>query len=138
MISHNNLYDPIMYLIKKHMKRKINAAAGGPTGEEGSPFYQKQYIEGYVLERDAKGRVYHVEGWEYIDIALNFADNGLLESVDAVNKLTGKHLQIRLIYDDKKLLIEVQPEIIDEGTGEQTVIDLPNVLNDYYGDPPDD
>jgi hypothetical protein len=138
MISHNNLYDPIMYLIEKYMKRQINAGNGGPTGETGSPFLQKQYIEGYRLERDAKGRLYRVEGWEYIDITLNFAPDGLLESVDAVNKLTGKHLQIRLIYDSKKLLVEVEPEIIDAGTGEQTAIDLPDVFDDYYAEDPTD
>jgi hypothetical protein len=134
MISHNNLFHPVMYLIDKNVKRHFNAMNGGPTGEGGNK-KPGEYIEGIRLERDAKGRLKTVTGWEYLKYDLTYATNGILEKVDVVHQLTGKHLQIRLIYDAKNWLIEVEPEILNEGTGEPGLIDLPNVNDDYYDTP---
>lgn len=130
MNSHNNLYDPIVYLIQKYVKREFNSYYGGPTGQSGAG--KGDYIEGITLQRDDKGRLQTVTGWEYIKYELTYRNDGLLDKVDAIHMITGKHLQIRLIYDNKKLLVEVEPQIMDEGTGDPGRIDLPNVLDDYY------
>lgn len=121
-----------MYLIDKHVKREFNSyQGGGPTGEGGIG-RPGEYIEGIKLERDAKGRLKTVRGWEYLTYELTYSQKGLLERVDVTHNLTGKHLQIRLIYDNKNLLIEVEPEILNNGSGEPGKIDIPNVTEDYY------
>lgn len=127
-ITHNNLYDPVMYLIDKHVKRAFNDFTGGENGNG------KDYIEGVRLERDSKGRLKTVTGWEYLTYELTYKPNSLLERVDVTHSLTGKHLQIRLYFDDRNLLVEVEPEILNEGTGDPGKINLPNVLEDYYED----
>lgn len=129
-LGHNNLYDPIMYLIQKQIKREFNARGGGSTGEGGSSA-PGDYIEPIRLYRDTRGRLNKVEGWEYIDTELTYGENGLLDKVDVKHRLTGKHLQITLKYDDKRLLEEVIPEILNAGSGEAGRINVPNVIEDY-------
>lgn len=126
MIAHNNLYDPVMYLINNSIKRHFNANGG--SGDAGTG---KRYIEGVTLSRDSRGRLKSVNGWEYIDYELNYSVRGLLESVDIKHRLTEKHLQIRLIYDDKQLLIEVEPEIMNPGNGDPGKMDVDDVTEDY-------
>lgn len=117
-----------MYMIDKQVKRHFNAYLGGST-REGNKF--KQYVEPVKLIRDEKGRLATVEGWEYIDYNLNYGDDGILNTVDVTHRLTGKHLQITLKYNDKYLLEEVIPEIIEEGDGDPGSMDVPNVIEDY-------
>lgn len=130
-IGRDNLFHPVMYLIDKNVKRHFNAANGGPTGEGGTGSTNKQYVEPIKLHRDTRGRLSMVEGWEYLDIELTYATNGLLDKVDVKHRLTGKHLQITLKYDGRRLLDEVIPELIDEGTGDPGKIDVPSVIEDY-------
>ena len=136
MINHNNLYHPVKYMIEKQVRRVFSEENGGPIGDGDGSLQAKEYIEGIKLERDARGRLATVTGWEYIKYTLNFANggamNGLLQSVDVVHQITGKHLNIELVYDDKRLLVEVRPKILDDGTGLPGKIDVPNVTTDYY------
>lgn len=128
MLSHNNLYDPIMYLINKQIKRHFNVVNGGHTGEGG---LGKEYLEPIKLVRDQRGRLSSVEGWEYIDYFLDYRQDGLLDFVDVIHRITGKQLRISLKYDDKFMLTEVIPEILEEGEGDAGKIDVPNVIEDY-------
>lgn len=117
-------------MIDKQVKRHFNAAAGGTTGD-GNTKSQVNVIEPIKLHRDSRGRLNLVEGWEYIDIALDYASNGLLKKVDVTHKVTGKHLQLTLVYTSTRLLEEVIPEIMDPGEGEAGEIDVPNVIDSY-------
>lgn len=128
-VTYNNLYDPIMYMIEQHVRREFNDLNGGPTGEKDSVLEHKEYIEGIKLHRDGKGRLQMVEGWFYLDYELSYNDKGLLSTVDARHKLTGKHLRISLLYDDKNILQEVDPEIISEGSGSPGKMNLPDVVS---------
>lgn len=115
-----------MYLIDSSIKRHFNAEHGPSAGGSG----ETHYIEGIKLNRDSRGRLSSVEGWEYIDYELTYSPRGILDIVDVRHRLTEKHLQIRLIYDDKMLLIEVEPEIMNPGTGDPGKMNVPNVTED--------
>lgn len=133
-ISHNNLFDPVMYLIDKQVKRHFNAANGGPSGEGGgggTVVAPKQYVEPIGLYRDSRGRLSRVEGWENVNYELTYLDNGQLGSVDVTQRITGKHLRFTLEYDNNRLLTGVVPELINEGSGESVQIDIPNAIEDY-------
>lgn len=126
MLSNNNLYAPVMYLIDKSIKKHFNSEHGGE--KEG------EYIEGMQLVRDSTGRLQNVIGWEYLDYNLSYKPNGLLDKVDIIQKITGKHVQIRLIFDANNLLIEVEPELMNAGVGDPGYINAPNVTPDYHDD----
>lgn len=128
MIPNKNLYDPVMYLINQNIKRHFNA---NPPGS-GDSSHEKNYIEGCTISRDHYGRVTSVSGWEYIEHTISYNNRGIIDMVDIKHLITGKHLQIRLMYDDKNWLIEVEPEIMDEGTGEAGKINVPDVTEDYH------
>lgn len=128
-MGRDNLFHPVMYLIDKNVKRHFNAMEGGPTGDGGKSA-DGGYIEGVKLNRDNKGRLVHVEGWEYLDYHLTY-DKNILSYVDVIHRLTGKHLRITLLFDDKNLLVEVEPELLDPGTGEPGQINIPSVTEDY-------
>jgi hypothetical protein len=129
-VKHNNLYDPVMYLIDKNVKRHFNKATGGSTSDSNGTLGNKQFIEPITLSRDSRGRLNKVDGYEYLTYELTYKDNGLLEVVDVTHKLTGKHLQITLEYDSRRLLTGVTPVIVDEGNGDPGEINIPDVIAD--------
>lgn len=126
-ISHNNLYEPIMYILDNYFKRETRGN-GGPNGEMVSKQDDTNYIEGVQLERDRSGRVTAVRGWEYVDYDLKFGRGGRLESVFVTHKLTGRHLQIKLHYNDRHQLEEVEPIMLSEGSGQPGKINIPKVI----------
>lgn len=126
-MHHDNLYYPVMYLMKQFMKRQD----GGPGGEGSAAGPPKDFIEPIELHRNDKGMLEHVEGWSYVDTHLTYSDRGVLDYVDIKHRLTGKHLKIQLIYNDKLMLQKVIPEILDTGLGEPGEINIPDVIADY-------
>lgn len=125
MIANSNLYNPIMYLIDKAVTRHFGDSMGDYGNGKG------EYIEGMRLIRDDKKRLKSVEGWEHLDYNLTYTPKGMLDKVDIIHKVTGKHVQIRLIFDAQNLLIEVEPELMSAGSGDPGYIDVPNVTPDY-------
>jgi hypothetical protein len=129
-LEQNNLYDPIMYLIKREFRRKAIADGGGVTGDTSNSAF-REYVEPMKLIRDNKGRLAKVEGWENIDVELTYNSKGLLSRVDAIQRISEKHLAINLVYNSKSMLEEIIPEMINEGDDDDVKIDVPSVLEDY-------
>lgn len=120
----SNLYYPVMYLIEKSIKKHFGDGNGPNTAVT-------ETIEPVTLHRDPKGRLVQVEGWEYLDVDLTYGSKGILEVVDIVHRITAKHLRITLEYDEKLMLENVIPEIIEQGLGDPGEINLPDVISSY-------
>lgn len=125
----DSLFDPIMYMIDREVKRAFSRAEGGTDDSNVKP--RKEYIEPIKLSRDSRGRLTSVEGWEHVDAELKYSANGILDHVIVTQRLTEKQLKINLVYDERKLLQEVIPEILEEGSGDPGYIDIPSVIPDY-------
>lgn len=116
-----------MYMMKGLIKREFYGDGYTfPEDDPGGVF--QEWIEPYTLIRDGNYRLVQVDGDEILQYNLYFRDDGLLDHVNVLHKLSLKELQITLIYDDKKMLQRIEPEVINEGNGNMGEIGLPNVL----------
>lgn len=115
-----------MYMMKGLIKREFYG--DGISFDNDNPNGVFNFTEPYTLIRDGKYRLMQVDGDEILQYNLYFHDNGLLDHVNVLHKLSNKEMQILLIYDDKKMLQRVEPSIINEGNGNMGQIGLPDVL----------
>lgn len=103
MIMQKNLYDPIMYLMKGLIDRQIYTGGKPMPGNDPNDVFKEGMTEGYTLIRDG-ARLSAVDGDKYLHYDLAFNAHGMLEKVLVSHKVTGKEMEIQLIYNAQKQL----------------------------------
>ncbi|CAM4354466.1 hypothetical protein BAMA_15730 [Bacillus manliponensis] len=127
MIMQKNLFDPIMYMMKELIDREVYAGGKQMPGDDPNNTFEKTMMEGYTLIRDGSGRLDQVDGDKYLHYDLVFSSQGILDKVMLSHKVTGKQLEIQLIYNAQKQLERVQPRIINKGNGMLSDLPIPDV-----------
>ncbi|MEI4710720.1 hypothetical protein WAG12_12205 [Bacillus cereus] len=126
MIMQKNLYDPIMYLMKGLIDRQIYNGGKPMPGNDPNDVFKEGMTEGYTLIRDG-ARLSQVDGDKYLHYDLDFNNQGMLDKVILSHKITGKKMEIQLIYNAQKQLQRVQPRLLDKGSGILSDIPIPDV-----------
>ncbi|KAB2382186.1 hypothetical protein CN544_24755 [Bacillus toyonensis] len=126
MIMQKNLYDPIMYLMKGLIDRQIYTGGKPMPGNDPNDVFKEGMTEGYTLIRD-DARLSAVDGDKYLHYDLAFNSQGMLEKVLISHKVTGKEMEIQLIYNAQKQLERVQPRLLNKGNGILSDLPIPDV-----------
>lgn len=126
MIMQKNLYDPIMYLMKGLIDREFYSGGKPMPGDDPNNVFKEGMTEGYTLIRDG-ARLSAVDGDKYLYYDLVFNDHGMLDKVLLSHKITGKMMEIQLIYNAKKQLERVQPRLLNKGNGMLSDLPIPDV-----------
>ncbi|AEA19630.1 MULTISPECIES: hypothetical protein [Bacillus cereus group] len=126
MIMQKNLYDPIMYLMKGLIDRQIYNGGKPMPGNDPNDVFKESMTEGYTLIRDG-ARLSAVDGDKYLHYDLAFNSQGMLEKVLISHKVTGKEMEIQLIYNAQKQLERVQPRLLNKGNGILSDLPIPDV-----------
>ncbi|EEM31548.1 hypothetical protein bthur0003_59670 [Bacillus thuringiensis serovar thuringiensis str. T01001] len=121
-----NLYDPIMYLMKGLIDRQIYNGGKPMPGNDPNDVFKESMTEGYTLIRDG-ARLSAVDGDKYLHYDLAFNSQGMLEKVLISHKVTGKEMEIQLIYNAQKQLERVQPRLLNKGNGILSDLPIPDV-----------
>ncbi|MFY0127857.1 hypothetical protein ACRS52_06315 [Bacillus cytotoxicus] len=126
MIMQKNLYDPIMYMMKGLIDREFYSGGKPMPGNDPNDVFKEGMTEGYTLIRDGS-RLSEVDGDKYLHYDLVFDKQGLLNKVLLSHKVTGKVMEIQLIYNTQKQLERVQPRILNKGNGMLSDLPIPDV-----------
>ncbi|EJR57235.1 MULTISPECIES: hypothetical protein [Bacillus cereus group] len=126
MIMQKNLYDPIMYLMKGLIDREFYSGGKPMPGNDPNDVFKEGMTEGYTLVRDG-ARLSAVVGDKYLHYDLVFNGQALLEKVLISHKITGKKMEMQLIYNANKQLDRVQPRLINKGSGMLSDLPIPDV-----------
>ncbi|HDR7890849.1 TPA: hypothetical protein QCY29_003203 [Bacillus toyonensis] len=126
MIMQKNLYDPIMYLMKGLINREFYSGGKPIPGNDPNDVFKEGMTEGYTLIRDGT-RLSAVDGDKYLHYDLAFNAHSMLEKVLVSHKVTGKEMEIQLIYNAQKQLERVQPRLLNKGSGILSDLTIPDV-----------
>ncbi|MBZ8124539.1 hypothetical protein [Bacillus thuringiensis] len=126
MIMQKNLYDPIMYLMKGLIDREFYSGGKPIPGNDPNDVFKGGMTEGYTLIRDG-ARLSAVDGDKYLHYDLAFNAHSMLEKVLVSHKVTGKEMEIQLIYNAQKQLERVQPRLLNKGNGILSDLTIPDV-----------
>ncbi|AFU18089.1 hypothetical protein MC28_G356 (plasmid) [Bacillus thuringiensis MC28] len=121
-----NLYDPIMYLMKGLINREFYSGGKPIPGNDPNDVFKEGMTEGYTLIRDGT-RLSAVDGDKYLHYDLAFNAHSMLEKVLVSHKVTGKEMEIQLIYNAQKQLERVQPRLLNKGSGILSDLTIPDV-----------
>lgn len=95
-------------------------------GNDPNDVFKEAMTEGYTLVRDG-ARLSAVDGDKYLHYDLVFNGQALLEKVIISHKITGKKMEMQLIYNTNKQLDRVQPRLINKGNGMLSDLPIPDV-----------
>ncbi|MEI4651776.1 hypothetical protein WAG28_28680 [Bacillus cereus] len=116
----------MMYLMKGLIDREFYSGGKPMPGDDPNNVFKEGMTEGYTLIRDG-ARLSAVDGDKYLYYDLVFNDHGMLDKVLLSHKITGKMMEIQLIYNAKKQLERVQPRLLNKGNGMLSDLPIPDV-----------
>lgn len=123
-----NLYDPVLYMLKRQNRRAAFGAGGGADDANTK--------EGAKLHRDGVFLM-HVEGDEFYDHLLHYDENDRLVYYVCLHRKTGKAEGWELEWDENQVLLDrFNYELLHEE--EEQFEDSPDAPHEGYGQEIDD